>query len=186
MEDLDLPRHCHAGFNKIHPGAAQWNSARTTLITGSGTFSGVGCAWSNDNTRWELAKLALAITLNENLGATPINLSWAGLHEAHVNNNDLDCEASIDIEIADRRRTKQLNTAASAAAPAPTVSERTPVERSYESTAPAQTQRRKEGSPGIALYTGSSPGTSTSYNKLLASRGVKILRVRKTIRISAC
>jgi hypothetical protein len=100
-EDLDLPGDCAHHLNQIHSGAAQWNSMRTTLITGSGTFSGVGCAGSKE-LRWKLCRLALAITLNENLGAAPVNLFWKDLHDAHENRDDAERERSIEREIVSK------------------------------------------------------------------------------------
>jgi len=102
---------------------------RTTLMTGSGSFSGIGCAGSKD-LRWKLCRLALAITLNENLGATPINLFWKDLHDAHGNRDDAERERSIEREIASKEREKRAKAAAPAAAPAAASAMATPAPRS--------------------------------------------------------
>jgi hypothetical protein len=114
---------------------------RTTLITGSGSFSGVGCA-GNKELRWKLCRLALAITLNENLKATPTNLFWKELHDSHSNRDDANCERDIEKDIARRDREKQAKAAAPAVAPAEasamaTPAPKSPVERAYDSRAPA-------------------------------------------------
>jgi hypothetical protein len=140
-EDMDLPGNCANELNAIHAGAAQWSSMRTTLMTGSGSFSGVGCAGSKD-LRWKLCRLALAITLNENLRATPVNLFWKELFDAHSNRDDAEGERDIEKDIARRSREKQAKAAAPAAAPAEasamaTPAPRSPVDRAYDSRAPA-------------------------------------------------
>jgi hypothetical protein len=198
-EDLDLPGDCAHHLNQIHSGAAQWNSMRTTLITGSGTFSGVGCAGSKE-LRWKLARLALAITLNENLGAAPVNLFWKDLHDAHANRDDPERERSIEREIVSKERDKQAKAAAPAAAPAATSAMATPAPRSpIESPGSrlqgrkcgTDTTQRREDSPGIISGTStlisrsSSPGTIIIGSTLHVWISIEILRVSKTNRVSA-